>query len=123
VGRFQGDLPERTYAFGLAIMGLVDHLPVVPKAWHLSSQLLRSGTSVGANVEEADAALTRREFVMFCNIARRESKETMYWMKMARDSELISNDHVVELLKEADEILRILTTIVIECRRDDNNNR
>ena len=101
-------------------MDLVDHLPNIPKAWHVCNQLLRSGTGIGANVEEGDAALTKREFVMFCNIARRESMETMYWMNMSRDGRLLSRDHVVDLLAEADQILRILTAIVIECRRDDD---
>jgi four helix bundle protein len=112
MARIQGDLPDRTYRFGLAILNLVDEIPNVPKGWEMTRQLLRGGTSIGANVQEADVALTAREFALFCNIARREANESHYWLRMARDGGLIAAQRVNHCVDEASELASILATIV-----------
>ena len=65
MGRFKGDLVQRSYSFGLAILDIVDSMPNSPKGWHVTRQVLKSGTSIGANAQEADGALTPREFAQF----------------------------------------------------------
>jgi four helix bundle protein len=112
MGRFQGDLPDRSYRFALAILSLVDQLPQGTTGWVLGKQLVRSGTGIGANVREASSAATDREFAHICNIARREAGETHYWLSLCIDHGLLNGQHADDALREADELHRILSTIV-----------
>ena len=74
--------------------------------------MLRSGTSVGANIEEAQAGQSRADFLSKMSIASKEARETLYWLKLLEKAELISDDRLQALKQEADEIVRILTSIV-----------
>jgi four helix bundle protein len=116
MGRFHGDLPERTYEFARAITRMVRQIPAGTEGWTIGKQLLRCGTSVGANVSEADAALTEAEFASICNIARRESLETRFWLRLVKDESILPEPIVQPALQEAEEIGRILTTIVRRTR-------
>jgi four helix bundle protein len=116
MARFQGDLPQRTYGFARIIMELVKQMPESTLGWGVGKQLFRCGTGIGANVREADAALTDREFAQFCNIARRETMETVYWLSLVRDTSLVASDQLNAAIVEADELARILTTIVRKTR-------
>jgi four helix bundle protein len=118
MGRFHGDLPERTYAFARMVMRLVRQLPQGTEGWTIGRQLCKSGTSVGANVTEADAALTDREFAQLCNISRREALETRFWIRLCQDENLLPSSIAEPVLQEADELGRILTTIVRKSRQD-----
>ena len=75
-------------------------------------QLLRSGTSIGANVEEAMSAWTYREFLNRMSVALREARETMYWLRLVHESELDGSSELVELMHQATESNRILSRIV-----------
>lgn len=112
MARFQGDLPARSYRFGLQTLSLVDQLPQGVKGWAFAKQLVRCGTSIGANVQEADNALTDKEFASACNIARRESAETNYHLRLAKDHGLLSGPVVDAAIDESEQLLRILATIV-----------
>lgn len=116
MGRFHGDLPERTYQFARMTVRLVRSMPPGTEGWVVGKQLLKSGTSVGANISEADAALTEREFVSSCNIARRESNETRFWLRLCADEGILSHATAQPAMQEIDEIGRILTTIVRRTR-------
>ena len=74
--------------------------------------MLRSGTSVCANIEEAQAGQSRADFLSKMSIASKEARETLYWLKILEKAELISDDRLQDLKQEADEIVRILTSIV-----------
>ena len=74
--------------------------------------MLRSGTSVVANIEEAQAGQSRADFLSKMSIASKEARETLYWLKILEKAELISDDRLQDLKQEADEIVRILTSIV-----------
>lgn len=78
----------------------------------LCRQLVRAGTSIGANLEEASAAQSRADFISKCSIALKEARETHYWLRLFKTTELISGDKISDLLKESDEIVAILTSIV-----------
>ncbi|MFQ5490186.1 MAG: four helix bundle protein [Phycisphaerae bacterium] len=112
MGRIQGDLLERTFELAVAILRLARALPNNAQGWEVGRQLIRSGTSIGANVREADHALTRAEFAHKCSIARKEASETHYWLQLCQRTELLSGQHTVEAITEADELLRILSTVV-----------
>lgn len=107
------DLPERTFEFALRVVNLcqvLDKTPGVSRT--LSNQLLRSGTSVGANVEEGQAGQSRADFVSKLSIACKEARETHYWLRLLSASEIVSEPRLAELLDEANQLIAILTTII-----------
>ena len=77
----------------------------------LSRQLVRSGTSIGANVEEATAAQTKKDFITKMSIASKEARETKYWLRLLHEAEVIEHDFA-PLMRDIDEIISILTAIV-----------
>jgi len=83
----------------------------------LSGQLVRAGTSIGANLEEAQAAQSRADFIAKCQIALKEARETNYWLRLFQSTGLVSEDKIGNLLKESHEIISILTTIVKNSKR------
>ncbi|NOX96811.1 MAG: four helix bundle protein [Nitrospirae bacterium] len=103
---------ERTFEFSLVIIKIIQFLPKNTIGFELGKQILRAGTSVGANVEEAAGARTKKEFTSCMNIAKREARETEYWLRLIAKSRLVSKSKVQPLLDEIMIILRILTAIV-----------
>lgn len=77
----------------------------------LSKQILRSGTSVGANVEEAIGSISEKEFLMKLTIAYKEARETKYWLRLLNRTEFISDTEYKSLLKDVEELLKILGSI------------
>lgn len=109
----KSDLPERTFAFAERIVRLC---VVVESSGRVSStlanQVLRSGKSVAANVEEAQGAESKRDFAHKYSIACKEARETYYWLRLLAASEVISPDRLTPLTNEANELVAILTSIV-----------
>ena len=112
---------EKSYDFSLKIVRLYR---VHRKAdeFVLSKQLLRSGTSIGANIEEALAAQTRKEFHSKMTIAFKETRETRYWLRLLRDSKLVAFDYS-EYLKDVEELDRILSSITKSTKVTSDNVR
>ncbi len=105
-------IQDRSFAFACEIVAL--HREISREAGTvraLAGQLLRSGTSIGANLEEAHAAHGRADFVAKCSIALKEARETKYWLRLLSATRLVSSDRVSELIDESSEIVAILTTI------------
>ena len=103
-------IQRKSFAFALVIIALYRQLQD-QREYVLSKQLLRSGTSIGANVEEATAAQSRKDFLAKMSIASKEARETKYWLRLLQDSQLVEID-LTEELKQVDELIRILTAIV-----------
>ena len=78
----------------------------------LSKQVVRSGTSIGANVEEAGAGQSRKDFISKMAISSKEARETNYWLRLLRDSQLCKDIDYTNLINESEEIIKILTSIV-----------
>jgi four helix bundle protein len=113
------DLRERTFDFAVRVVRLcqvLDGIPGVSRT--LANQLIRSGTSVGANVEEAQASRSPADFIATYSIACREARETLYWLRLVLASGLVAETRVRPFLVEADEIVAILTSIVRTARRN-----
>lgn len=100
---------DKSFDFALRIIDLYKYLRYEKKEYVMSKQLLRSGTSIGANVEEAQAAQSKRDFISKMSIASKESRETHYWLRLLKYSSYISKD---DLLNDCEEIIRLLTSIV-----------
>jgi four helix bundle protein len=107
------DLCQRTFEFSLSVLNLWQKLTKTrgfPRS--LANQLLRAGTSIGANVEEGRAGQSRADFVSKYSIARKEAQETSYWLRMFVASKLLSEADGRPLIKEAEELISILTAII-----------
>jgi len=112
-------IQDRAFNFACRIIKLHEHLYCKGgAARRLANQLLDSGTSIGANLEEADAGQSRNDFISKCAIALKEARETHYWLRLLSATGQINPDQLAELIKEANEIIAILTTIVRKARGD-----
>ena len=112
------DITERTFQFAVRIVNLSDVLARRSRAGEkLSSQVIRAGTSIGANVEEAQAAESRADFVHKYRIALKEARETKYWLRLVVGAGLISEKSIEALRTEADEISKIVAKIIINARK------
>ena len=105
-------LQEKSYAFALRIVKLSRYLNDEKKEFVLSKQILRSGTSVGANVEEAIGAISEKDFTAKLSIALKEIRETHYWLRLLRDSDYLSESQSHSLIEEALELIKLCTSIV-----------
>jgi four helix bundle protein len=112
MGRIQGDSLSRSYAFTLMIMDLVDELPNRVIGWTVAKQLARCGSAVGANLREADHAFSRMDFAHKCNLALKEADETLYWLCICHDKQLLQGNQLEEAISEADALVRILRVVV-----------
>ena len=83
----------------------------------LSKQILRSGTSIGANVEEADGGQSKKDFTAKIYIAYKEAKETKYWLELLKDGKIIEEKFANSILKDCEEICRILGKIQLTCNK------
>lgn len=107
---------EKSLQFAVRIVKLSQFLRSEKKEFTLSDQILRSGTSIGANVEEANGGLTRKEFIQKMSIAYREARETRYWLELLVLSGYISDEQYVSLIIDIEEILKLLSSILISSK-------
>lgn len=103
-------IQQKSFDFSLRIIQLYISLKK-ENEYVLSKQVLRSGTSIGANIEEAVAAQSRKDFIHKMSISSKEARETAYWLKLLQKSDLTNLD-VSLYLSEIDQIIRILTSII-----------
>ena len=109
-------LKNKSYLFALGIVKLSRHLVEV-KEFTLSKQVLRSGTSIGANIEEAFQGESRQDFIHKLSIANKEAFETHYWIRLLRDSQLMTKSQSESLLGECDELQRMLIAAIKTSKR------
>ena len=110
------DIQQRTFQFGVRIIKFVDKLPRTLSATELGRQLLRSGTSIAANMEEANGAESKSDFIHKVSIAYKEARETRLWLGMIEAANLTTAAEVKELHAESDELVRILFAILRKAR-------
>jgi len=113
------DIKERTFLFGVRIVKLVNVLPRSIAGIEIGRQVIRSGTSIGANVEEADGAESKKDFIHKMSIARKEVRETRYWLRIIQIS-LLDNAEVADLIQESDQLVRILSRIIANAKKSLN---
>jgi four helix bundle protein len=106
------NIRERTFRFGVRIVKVVNRFPRTTAGFALGDQVIRSGTGIGANIEEADASESKADFVHKMKIALKEAQETRYWLRITIESELLNDEETKNLQKESDEIVRIIHTII-----------
>jgi four helix bundle protein len=110
------DIRERTFQFNIEIIRSIEKIPHTRAGNSIANQLIRSATSIGANAQEALAASSKADFIYKTNIALREARETLYWIRLLKESKLNIDKEFDIFLQESDEITRILGAIVSTAR-------
>jgi four helix bundle protein len=113
------DIRVRSFEYALRAVKLYQH-PQKQKdgaGWVLGKQYLRAATSVGANVEEAQASESRADFVHKLGIAQKEARESVFWLRLLRESQIVPASRLSPLLRETEELVAILTSIVISTKK------
>ncbi|WP_353084728.1 four helix bundle protein [Flavobacterium sp.] len=101
----------KSYAFAVRIVNVYKYLSEEKKEYVLSKQLLRCGTSIGANIEEAIGGQTEKDFFAKLTISYKEARETHYWIRLLKDTSYLSNEEAQSLLIDIEELLRIIGSI------------
>jgi four helix bundle protein len=114
-------LLDKSFAFSLRIIKAYKYLKENQKEYILSKQILRSGTSIGANAEEANAGQSKKDFIAKLQISYKEAHETHYWIRLLLGSEFLTEESANSLLKDLDEIIILLRTILRTAK--DNLNK
>ena len=109
---------DKSKWFALRIIRLYKYLVEIKKEFVLSKQLLRCGTSIGANVREAVHAMSKKEFIAKMNISLKESAETEYWLELLYESEYISRKEFKSIYKDCTEIKAILISIIRSAKKE-----
>ena len=104
---------QKSFSFAIRIVNLYKYLVSEKKEFVLSKQLLRSGTSIGANVEESIGGQSEKDFLSKLSISYKEARETIYWLKLLKETEYISKNEFESMHNEAEEICKILAKIII----------
>ena len=111
------DIRERTFDFAVRIVKLCQHLDEKPGVGRtLGKQLLRAGTSIGANIEEAQAGQSKPDFISKNAIALKEARETLYWLRLLVASEVLPTERLAEMQAEVEELMRIIGSIIVSAK-------
>ena len=116
--RNEPDLKRRTKAFALRILKLVDALPKTTAGRALASQIVRSGTSVAANYRAACRAKSPADFIAKMGIVEEEADETLFWLELLEESELVNAVKLIAIKQEADELIAITVASIKTARRN-----
>ncbi len=122
-GAIMQDLKQRTKVFALRIIRVYSSLPKTTEAQVIGKQLLRSGTFVGAHYREGTRARSTAEFVSKIGGGHQELEESMYWMELLTESELIKPERLDNLIREADELSAIFTTCIKNAKMKEEGRR
>ncbi|MBN3582674.1 four helix bundle protein [Algoriphagus aestuarii] len=112
------DLRQRTKAFALEIIKLVSEFPKTTVGFELGKQVVRYGTSIGANYRSSQRGRTRAEFISKLSIVQEEADETVFWLELISESGTFPEERIKPLHKEACELTAIFTTMVINAKRN-----
>ena|SRR3989338_3751649 len=109
-------IQDKSYKFALRVINLYKYLIQNKKEYILSKQILRSGTSIGANIEEAIGGYSEKDFIAKLSLAHKEARESKYWVNLLIDSNYIERNLAGSLLEDCEEICKIIGRIQITCR-------
>ncbi len=109
----KNNLQSKSFNFSLAIINLTTSFPRKPQYWVITDQLIRSATSIGANIIEAKASSSKREFIKFFEIALKSSNETEYWLSLLQHSHLVGSTDIQSLILQCQELSKILAASIL----------
>ncbi|HEY4786196.1 MAG TPA: four helix bundle protein [Bacteroidales bacterium] len=111
-------IAEKSYRFAIEIIEVYKRLSQDKREFVLSKQLLRSRTSIGANIEEAIGGISKKDFVAKMQISYKETRESRYWLRLLHDSGFLSTNDYEKLLSSCDELLRIISAILKSSKKE-----
>ena len=106
-------LKDRTYQYSIKMIEFLDNLPKDNSAQIISKQLLRSATSIGANIVEAQASSSKKDFTKYFNYSLKSANESVYWLSLLKDAKKINNNQIEYLLNETKELAKILGSSIL----------
>ncbi len=106
-------LKDRTYQYSIKMIEFLDNLPKDNSAQIISKQLLRSATSIGANIVEAQASSSKKDFTKYFNYSLKSANESVYWFNLLKDAKKINNNQIEYLLNETKELAKILGSSIL----------
>jgi four helix bundle protein len=109
--KLENVVQTKSYAFAVRIVKLYQHLINTKKEYMLSKQILRSGTSIGANVEEAIGGQSKADFISKLSIAYKEARETSYWLRLLKDTDYLTPKEFESIYPDVEELCRIIGSI------------
>jgi four helix bundle protein len=117
-------LKEKSYLFAIRIVNLTRFLQGEKSEYNISKQIIRCGTSIGANIEEASGAQSDKDFIAKMHISLKEARETHYWLRLLRDTDYLTPEQAESMLKDTDEIITLLTRSLktIKSRKSKNED-
>jgi four helix bundle protein len=112
------DIRQRAYQYALRAIKLYQHLQEQRDGagWMLGKQYLRAATSIGANIEEAQASESRADFIHKFGIAQKGARESLYWLRLVAESHIVSDSRLDALTKETEELVAFITAIVVNTK-------
>lgn len=110
------NIQERTYSFAISVIQLVRKFPRNSEGFAISSQLIRSVTSIPANLFEGSAGVSKKEFIQFVSVAKKSAVETKFWLRLSFDLGFISEAEFKKLVDENEQIIRILSKIILNAK-------
>ena len=114
-------LKGKSYQFALSIIKLCQNLTSGKREFVLSRQILKSGTSIGANVEEANQGESKKDFIHKLGIAQKEAFETHYWLRLLTDSAYLDQESSVSLVSDCEELIKLITSSIKTAKNSLNN--
>jgi four helix bundle protein len=114
-------IQHKSFQFAIRIINLYKYLTNEKKEFVLSKQILRCGTSIGANIEESIGGQSERDFLSKISIAYKEARETLYWLKLLKETDYIKKEEFESLFYDAEEICKIIGSIQISIKKKSNN--
>ncbi len=117
------DIRERSIAYAVRAIRLCRALESQRDgaAHVIGKQYLRSATSIGANIQEAQSAESRADFIHKYGIAQKEAKESLYWLQLIRESEILSREKLADIARETEELYAIITAIIVNAKKKSNS--
>lgn len=103
---------DKSFAFAVKIVKLYQKLVSECKEYVLSKQLLRCGTSIGANIEEAVGGISKRDFIAKLQISYKEARETKYWLRLMVETQIIDKNEAETIITDCDELIKIIVAII-----------
>ncbi len=110
--KVENPIQAKSYAFALRMVKLYRYLCAKKKEFVLSKQVVRSGTSIGANVEEAIGGQSKKDFLSKMGIAYKEARETHYWLRLLRHSNILDAQQAKSIMEDCEELLKLSGTII-----------
>lgn len=111
-------IKDKSFKFAVRVVNLYKMLSNERKEYVMSKQLMRSGTSVGANIREAQNGESKADFIHKLGIAQKEADETLYWLELLKETKYLKNEEFESMRHDGAELLKILRTIIINAKKN-----